>query len=70
MPSRRTLWTEARRETGRAKDRFRIRDLFADERCSQAILDFLSTFGTSVEEEQKPEGGSGASEERRSARMG
>jgi hypothetical protein len=32
-----------RRETGRGKDRFRLRDLFADERCSQAILDFLAT---------------------------
>jgi hypothetical protein len=30
-------------ETERGKDRFRIRDLFADERCSQAILDFLTT---------------------------
>jgi len=28
--------------TGR-KNRFKIRDLFADERCSQAILNFLST---------------------------
>jgi len=25
------------------KDRFKIRDLFADERCSRAILDFLAT---------------------------
>jgi hypothetical protein len=31
------------RETGRGKYRFKIRDLSADERCSQAILDFLST---------------------------
>jgi hypothetical protein len=38
-----TPWAEVRRETGRGKDRFKIRDLFADERCSQAILDFLAT---------------------------
>jgi hypothetical protein len=37
------LWAEVRRETGRGKDRFKIRDLFADERHSQAILNFLST---------------------------
>jgi hypothetical protein len=30
-------------ESGRGKNRFKIRDLFADERCSQAVLDFLST---------------------------
>jgi hypothetical protein len=34
------LWAE---DTGRGKDRFKIRDLFADERCNQAVLDFLST---------------------------
>lgn len=28
---------------GRSKDRFKIRDVFADERCSQVILDFLSS---------------------------
>ena len=34
-----------RRETGRWKDRWKIRDLLADtadERCSQAVLDFLT----------------------------
>jgi hypothetical protein len=36
-------WAEVRRETGRGKDQLKIRDLFADERCSQAILDFLAT---------------------------
>jgi len=36
-------WAEVRRETGRGKDQFDIRDLFADERCSRPILDFLST---------------------------
>jgi hypothetical protein len=33
------------RETGRGKDRLKTRDLFADERCSQAIVDFLATTG-------------------------
>jgi hypothetical protein len=37
------LWAAVRKETGRGKDRFTIRDLFADSRCSQAILEFLST---------------------------
>jgi len=32
-----------RKERGRGKDRFTIRDLLADGRCSQAVLDFLST---------------------------
>jgi hypothetical protein len=35
------LWAEVRKQTGRSKYRFKIRDLFADERCSPAILDFL-----------------------------
>ena len=30
-------------ETGRWKDRWKVRDLLADGRCSQAVLDFLST---------------------------
>jgi hypothetical protein len=38
-----TLWAEVRRETGRGKNRFKFRDLFADERCTQPILDFLRT---------------------------
>jgi hypothetical protein len=37
------MWPEVRKGTGRGKDRFRIRDHFADERCSQALLHFLST---------------------------
>jgi hypothetical protein len=36
-----TLWGEVRRDTGRGKNRFKIRDLFADERCTRAILSFL-----------------------------
>jgi len=37
------LWAEVRKETGKGKDRHAIRDLFADERCTGAILDFLRT---------------------------
>ena len=37
------LWAEVRKETGRWKDRWKIRDLLADERCSRAVLDFLSS---------------------------
>jgi hypothetical protein len=36
------LWAEVREETGRGKDRFKIRDLVANTRCSRAVLDFLS----------------------------
>jgi len=37
------LWAEVRKETGRGKDRWKIRNLLADERCGRAVLDFLST---------------------------
>jgi len=37
------LWAVAREETGRGKDQFKISELFADERCSKAILGFLAT---------------------------
>jgi ribonuclease HI len=37
------LWKEVRKETGRGKDRFKIRDLLADGRCSRAVLEFLLT---------------------------
>jgi ribonuclease HI len=36
-----TLWAEVRRDTGRGKNRFKIRDLFADDRCTRPILSFL-----------------------------
>ena len=32
-----------RKETGRWKDRWKIRDLLADERCSRAVLDFFAS---------------------------
>jgi len=37
------LWAEVRKEIGRWKDRWKIRDLLADERRRRAVLDFLST---------------------------
>ena len=38
------MWAEIRKKkTGRGKNRFTIRELFADERCTGAILDFLRT---------------------------
>ena len=40
---RKILWAEVWKETGRGESRFKVRDLFVDERCSQAILDFLAT---------------------------
>jgi len=36
-------WKKAGKEAGRGKSRFKIRDLLTDGRCSQAVLDFLST---------------------------
>jgi len=38
-----TLWAEVRRATGNGKNRVKIRDLLADERCTRPILDFLHT---------------------------
>ena len=38
-----TLWAEVRKATGRGKDRFTVRDLMADERCTRAVLVFLRT---------------------------
>jgi len=37
------LWAEVWKEMGKGKSRFMIRDLLADRRCSQAVVDFLST---------------------------
>jgi hypothetical protein len=37
-----TLQAEVRKETGRWKSRWKVRELLADERCSRAVLDFLS----------------------------
>jgi hypothetical protein len=38
-----TLWAEVRKETGRGKRRWKVRDLLADEICSRAVLDFIAT---------------------------
>jgi len=38
-----TLWREVYKETGRGKRRWRAHELFAEQRCSQALLDFLTT---------------------------
>ena len=40
---RKILWAEVRKETGKGKDRWKIRDLLVDQRGGQAVLDFLST---------------------------
>jgi len=37
------LWKEVWKETGRGRSRFPIRDLLADDTCSRAVLDFLSS---------------------------
>ena len=42
-PQQKILWAKVRRDTGRGKNRFKIRDLLADERCTHSILDFLRT---------------------------
>jgi len=42
-PQQKILWAEVRKVTGRWKDRWKVRDLLADGRCSLAVLDFLST---------------------------
>jgi hypothetical protein len=42
-PQQKILWAEVRKESGRGKDRFTIRDLLADTRCYQPVLDFLSS---------------------------
>ena len=37
------LWAEVLKETKRWKSRWTVRDLLADRRCGQAVLDFLSS---------------------------
>ena len=37
------LWAEVQKETGRWKSRWTVRDLLADGRCGQVVLDFLSS---------------------------
>jgi len=42
-PQQKILWMEVKKETGRWKDRWKVRDLLADGRGSRAVLDFLAT---------------------------
>ena len=42
-PQQKILWVEVKKETGGWKDRWKIKDLLADGRCSRAVLDFLSS---------------------------
>jgi len=42
-PQQKILWAEVKKETGKWKNRWKVRDLLADGRCSRAVLDFLST---------------------------
>jgi len=39
----RVLWKEVWKETGGGRFRWKAHELFADQRCSQAVLDFLSS---------------------------
>jgi len=43
------LWAEVQKETGRWKSRWKIRDLLADGRCGQVVLDFLSSIDVRFE---------------------
>jgi len=37
------MWAKIRKKTGKGKNRFAIWEIFADERCTGAVLDFLRT---------------------------
>ena len=56
-------WKEVRKQTKRGRDRFRMADLFADQRCSRAVLRFLETTGVgkAVPKGRPTEDDSGAS---------
>jgi len=58
------LWADVLKETGKWKSRWKIRDLLADGRCSQAVLDFLSATDVGrlvLAEEDVGSGSSGSS---------
>jgi len=40
-PQQKILWAEVRKEIGKWKSQWKVRDLLADGRCSRAVLDFL-----------------------------
>jgi len=48
-----TLWAEVRRATGNGKNRVKIRDLLAGERCTRPILDFLHTTAGDPEQSRR-----------------
>jgi len=65
------LWAEVREGSGRGKSQCKIRDLLADGRCSQAVLDFLSTTDVGRLVLAEEDAGSEVSEwERRESRSG
>jgi len=55
-------WAEMQKEAGRWKSRWKIRDLLADERCSQAVLDLLSATDVGRRVPAEEDAGSEASE--------
>jgi len=59
------LWKAVRVQTKRGRDRFRIADLFADERCTKAILEFLEStdVGKKAREEEWEQASDGTAEE-------
>jgi hypothetical protein len=63
-PQQKILWAEVKKETGRWKSRWKIRDLLADGRCVRAVLDFLSStdVGRLVPPLEEMDAGSEASE--------
>jgi hypothetical protein len=64
-PQQKDLWAEVKKETGRWKDRWKVRDLLADERCGRAVLGFLSTtdVGRRVPAEEEEDAVSAVSEQ-------
>jgi len=52
------LWEEVRKRTKKGRDHFLMADLFADERCSKAMLRFPETTGVGkiVPKERPTEG--------------
>ena len=56
-------WNEDRKRTKRGRERFRMADPFADERCSKSVLRFLETtgVGNSLPKKRSTEGKSDAS---------
>ena len=58
------LWAEVLKETKRWKGRWMVRDLLADRRCGQAVVDFLSStdVGRLVPPLKKEDAGSEVSE--------